>query len=25
MYHVDPNTTEIDYDALEASALEFKP
>ena len=25
MYHVDPNTTEIDYDALEASALEYKP
>lgn len=25
MYHVDPTTTEIDYDALEASAMEFKP
>jgi len=25
MYNTDPNTTEIDYDALEASALEFKP
>jgi len=25
MYHVDPVTTEIDYDALEASAMEFKP
>lgn len=25
MYHVDPTTTEIDYEALEASAMEFKP
>lgn len=24
-YHVDPNTGLIDYDALEASAMEFKP